>query len=88
MLLPLLPGGAAAVAAAWSKLGEDFERCEAWLPVLDRILPLTTPTPSLPWAEGATSELGTFLLALCRTTRLLDGDSFDCSFLYNDVRLQ
>ena len=88
MLLPLLPVGAAtAVAAAWSKLGEDLERCEAWLPVLDRMLPFTTPPLSLPWEEGETSELGTFLLALCRTTRLLDGDSLDCSFLYSDVRL-
>ena len=34
MLLLLLPA-AVGVAAAWSKLGEDLERCEAWLPVLD-----------------------------------------------------
>ena len=51
------------------------------------MLPFTTPPLSFPRGEGETSELGTFLLALCRTTRLLDGDSFDCSFLYSDVCL-
>ena len=38
MLLLLPAAVAVAVAApAWSKLGEDLERCEAWLPVLDLI---------------------------------------------------
>lgn len=47
---------------------------------MDLILPFATPPFSFPLEEEA-NELGTFLLALCLTTLLLDGDSLDWSFL-------